>query len=168
MWIDIIGWEEFYEVNENGDVRNKKTKNILIGDKNSIGYPRVCLYNVKNVPVKQRFFRHRLVASHFLDNINNYEEVNHIDSNIENSNYKNLEWCDKKYNELHSRKNPNSKKEYKPFDVIFDNGEILTFNSKYDLANMLHVSHTLVKLWLHEKSETYKKYKIVEIKYSNK
>ena len=26
MWKDIPNWENLYEINENGDIRNKKTK----------------------------------------------------------------------------------------------------------------------------------------------
>lgn len=33
MWKDIIGWEKYYEINEHGDVRNKLTKHLVIGDK---------------------------------------------------------------------------------------------------------------------------------------
>ena len=35
IWKDIPNWEEYYEINNYGEVRNKKSKNILIGDKNS-------------------------------------------------------------------------------------------------------------------------------------
>ena len=44
MWKDIEDWEEFYEINEDGDVRNKQTGHLVIGDRNSVGYQRVCLY----------------------------------------------------------------------------------------------------------------------------
>ena len=31
MWKDIEDWEEFYEINEDGDVRNKQTGHLVIG-----------------------------------------------------------------------------------------------------------------------------------------
>lgn len=33
MWKDIPQWEELYEVNDKGEVRNKKTSHLLMGDK---------------------------------------------------------------------------------------------------------------------------------------
>ena len=41
---------------------------------------------------------HRLVAETFIDNPNNYKEVNHIDENTFNNCVSNLEWCNRKYN----------------------------------------------------------------------
>lgn len=56
MWKDIKNWELYYEVNEFGEVRNKITQKLLLGDINSSGYKRVCLYNKNHIPQKQRFF----------------------------------------------------------------------------------------------------------------
>ena len=44
MWKDIKGWENLYEINEKGEVRNRLTQRIIVGDTNSIGYKRVCLH----------------------------------------------------------------------------------------------------------------------------
>ena len=55
MWKDINGWEGLYEISDSGDVRNKLTGHLIIGDKNSAGYRRVCLYNKNHNPSKQRF-----------------------------------------------------------------------------------------------------------------
>ena len=47
---------------------------------------------------KKSFLLHRLVANSFIDNPNNYKEVNHKDENKANNCVDNLEWCDRKYN----------------------------------------------------------------------
>ena len=40
IWKNIKNWEDLYEVNEDGEVRNKLTNHILIGDTNNYGYKR--------------------------------------------------------------------------------------------------------------------------------
>lgn len=56
------GYENHYGVINLGNVLNDKTHRILQGDCNTVGYIRAILY----VPVKKRFFVHRLVAYHFV------------------------------------------------------------------------------------------------------
>lgn len=48
---------------------------------------------------------HRLVALHFIENLNNKPEVNHIDGNKLNNHYLNLEWCIRSENAQHSYDN---------------------------------------------------------------
>lgn len=165
MWKDIKGWENYYEISSDGYVRNKITKKILTGDKNSSGYMRVCLYNKNNNPAKQRFFIHRLVAEHFIENKNNFKEVNHKDCDLNNNSINNLEWIDRKNNELHSR--IYGSKEYKPFIVVYSDGNIKEYKAKSELANEIKVTAGNVKHWLHMKNNGYKKYNIIKIQYKN-
>lgn len=163
MWKDIKDWEDYYEVNETGCVRNKQTKKLIVGDINSAGYYRVCLYNKKHNPQKQRAFRHRLVAQAFIDNPNNLPEVNHKDHDLSNNCILNLEWINRKDNELDSRMYGN--KQYKPFEVVFNNGNIKRYDTKPTLSEELNVARGLVGMWLRKQSETYKKYNIESIEY---
>lgn len=163
MWKDIKGWEDFYEINKSGDVRNKQNKKLIIGDCNSIGYPRVGLYNKKHNPAHQRFFRHRLVAEHYIDNPDNQPEVNHKDHNIKNCNVDNLEWCTKLDNELDSHKY--GSKKYKPFIVKYINGNIEQYDTAPQLARKINVSRRTIHNWLLKLSNGYKKYNIIEIEY---
>lgn len=68
---------------------------ILIPAKEHGGYYFVVLYADK---VKRSFRIHRLVAQLFVENPNNYEQVNHKDENKLNNQADNLEWCTCKYN----------------------------------------------------------------------
>lgn len=163
MWKDINGWEEYYEVNTDGEVRNKLTRHILIGDINTGGYCRVCLYHKGHSPEKERFFRHRLVAQHFIDNPQNLPEVNHKDCNTLNNSVENLEWVSKKENELHSRKY--GCKEYKPIRTVWNNGESKTYNCCQEVATDCGVTKGAVKFWVHGKNKGYLKHGISEIKY---
>lgn len=127
---------------------------MIVGDVNSAGYHRVCLYNKQHNPSKQRFFRHRLVAEHFIPNPDGLPEVNHKDCNIDHNYKSNLEWSTRKYNELHSRVMSN--KEFNPFKVEYNNGEIANYNTKSELASILNVSPQSVKFWLQEKIKVIK------------
>ena len=163
MWKDISGWENYYEVNDSGEVRNKLTGALLIGDINSAGYYRVCLYNKENIPSKQRFFRHRLVAEHFIDNPLCLPEVNHKDADISNNCVDNLEWVTKKENELHSRKYGD--KEYKPFKVVYKNGHEEIFDVTPNLADKLNVTKRTIMNWLQKESCGFKQHNIISIEY---
>lgn len=159
MWKTIPDWEN-YEVNEDGEVRNKTSKRLITGDINNAGYYRICCYNKNN---KKKFFRHRLVATLFLENPNNYQEVNHIDGNKSNNNVNNLEWCDRQHNERESRRI--GIKKYKPFKVVFNNGQVKNYECAIDLATELGVSRRTVQNYLESKTKGYLKYNITEIEY---
>jgi hypothetical protein len=48
---------------------------------------------------------HRLVASAFIENPNNYPIINHRDEDKTNNASSNLEWCDYKYNNNYGTRN---------------------------------------------------------------
>lgn len=61
------------------------------------GYAKVKLY-----PERKTLSVHRMVAITFLDNPNNYEQINHKDGNKLNNNVDNLEWCSNDQNREHA------------------------------------------------------------------
>lgn len=96
---DIEGYEE-YQISNFGRVKslnyNRTGKEkILKSYSNTDGYLQVDLYKQGK---RKGFKIHRLVADTFLDNPNNYEEVNHIDEDKTNNHVTNLEWCTHFYN----------------------------------------------------------------------
>ena len=164
MWKDILGWEGLYEVSDAGEVRNKLTGHLLVGDMNSAGYYRVCLYNKHHTPRKQRFFRHRLVATHFIPTPNNYPEVNHKHGDKSVNTADELEWCTRTKNERHCRRTLRSKP-YKPFFVVFDDHTIKIFDHVAQLEELIGVPRANITHWLHNRSHSYHKYGIHEIMY---
>lgn len=160
MWKDIPDWEQFYEVNEFGEVRSKKTGNLIAGDINSVGYYRICLYHNNK---RKRFFRHRLVAQLFLPNPNNLPEVNHNDGNKSNNHVSNLVWCTRTENEREARRI--GIKEYKPFQVKFQNGIVKQYEFTIDLANKIGVTRQSVRNYLRGKSKGFVNYDILSIQY---
>lgn len=107
-WKDVLGFEGFYQVSSEGNVRSvdrkyvtsngkerfykgklltpsdagKGYKNVMLSAKGRRATPRVC----------------RIVAEAFVPNPKNLPQVNHKDENKSNDRADNLEWCTAKYN----------------------------------------------------------------------
>ena len=97
---NIEGYENLYQISNMGNVKalgNGKTRKekILKPTKNKDNYLQVCL--CKQVE-KKTFLIHRLVAQAFINNPNNYPQVNHKDEDKMNNCVSNLEWCTNVYN----------------------------------------------------------------------
>lgn len=106
IWKDIDGYNGKYQISNEGNVRSfSRWKNgglLKFGKCGNPGpYKTVQLVKTSRKDTKC-FYVHRLVAQHFLDNPNNYNEVNHIDGNTLNNNVNNLEWCSRKQNAYHA------------------------------------------------------------------
>ena len=91
----IKGYEN-YIIYENGSIWSiAKQKFIGANPTTTSNYLYVKLYRngtVKYISV------HRLVALHFVPNPDNLPVVDHIDNNIYNNHYSNLQWCTQQYN----------------------------------------------------------------------
>lgn len=137
IWKDVVGYEGLYQVSNLGRVKSLEKKytyrnryggitEIVKKEKMlkpSIQYPnknknykryKVSLTKYLN---KKNFMVHSLVAKAFIDNPNNYSQINHKDGNPLNNNVNNLEWCSQKYNVQHSI-SKQLKKSLIPFDKI--------------------------------------------------
>ena len=90
-----------YAVTIDGDVISIKSNKSLRSHDNGHGYKTVCLC-IDGKP--KHYYVHRLVASAFVDNPNDYPEVNHIDEDRGNNRAENLEWCTSKYNKNYGRR----------------------------------------------------------------
>ena len=108
-WVDIVGYENEYQVNQFGQIRTLKNspkckKFDLLKPQTSKknGYVYQMLYKKG----KQKLLRvHRIVAMAFLPNPNNLPQVNHKDGDKQNNKVDNLEWCMQSDNMLHAYKN---------------------------------------------------------------
>ena len=119
----IIGFEN-YEVSDLGNVRNVKTGRILKARISKRGYYQLGLYkNKKFHSVKI----HRIVALMFLENEENFIDVDHKDRNRLNNIPSNLRWVTKKTN------NDNS---------MLGKNTYITYN---DITNKFLVYHSLTR-----------------------
>ena len=87
---------------------------------------------------------HRVVATAFIPNPNNYPCVDHIDDNPENNRADNLQWCDYKIN--------NSKSHHREAQSVSKKGRIdpkrlplITFKDGkfYKIYSSMHEAHTI-------------------------
>lgn len=97
-WRDVIGYENIYEVSNEGRIRNAQSKRLL-SPGTSQGYHYVALY--KN-GIRKNKQVHRLVADAFIENPRNYPILNHKDENRKNNCVGNLEWCSYAYNNTYN------------------------------------------------------------------
>lgn len=132
MWKDVC-YCDLYEVNESGLVRRKSNHHVLNGCLAS-GYKSVKLTFPDGH--QQRFYVHRLVAIHFIENDNPTTKtfVNHKDGDKLNNKVENLEWVSPRENNLHYYRELKAEKKKKfsqPIPVIqlLDGCEIARFAS---------------------------------------
>ena len=108
IWKDIVGFEGLYEISSKGRVKSLEREidtkwgntrplkgRILKPQLDKYGYLYVHLFKDKKNYHKTI---HRLVATAFIPNPNNYPQVNHKDEDKTNNCVENLEWCDNTYN----------------------------------------------------------------------
>ena len=120
IWKPIKNYEGKYEISNFGRVKSlqrwSKTKfynrekmlTPYINKRNGYAYIYLTKDNKgKNVRI------HRLVAEHFIDNPNNYQDINHKDCNRANNRVDNLEWCTRSYNVKYSFTNGKAKSNFR-------------------------------------------------------
>ena len=133
-WADVLGYEGLYSVSTDGQVYTYKYKKIL-KPRRKRGYLNVSLSKNKK---RKEFKVHRLVATAFIPNTNNKEQVNHIDGDKNNNEVTNLEWVTQSENITHSYGlglHSTTKKPYK-----------MTEDKISHLKSMLEANTTLKKM----------------------
>ena len=142
IWCPIKGFENIYEVSDQGRVKSLKfgKERILKPVRMTKGYLIVGL--CKNGEIKQCFV-HRLVAQTFIPNPDNLSQVNHKDENKTNNSVHNLEWCSSKYNvNFGTRTQRQAEKLSKPLLQYTKSGEVVReWKSTHDVERNLGYLH---------------------------
>lgn len=112
-WKDIKDYKGKYQISNLGRIKSLRRKvvqsnsyeyvikeKILKQSKNTNGYLSITLNNNG----KKRFSVHRLVGTHFLNNPENKEQINHINGVKTDNRIGNLEWVTKSENQIHAYK----------------------------------------------------------------
>lgn len=147
---DVKGYEGLYQISNLGNIKSlqksrrlNKKERLLTPYKNKNGYLWVVLSKDKKL---KRYSIHRLVASAFIDNPNNYPQVNHKDENKSNNRVSNLEWCDCKYNNGYGTKKERlSKIKSKPILQYSKQGDFIKrWNNTLEIERELNIYHNLI------------------------
>ena len=160
LWKVIEGYEDSYEVSNLGRVRSL-TRIDSLGRTRYGKVLKPCFdgkHKYLHVNLQGKSINiHRLVAKAFIENPNNYNEVNHKDEDKTNNCVTNLEWCDHKYNNNYGSKlnstlgvkNPMCKlteedvitirNEYKPYSKT---SSLKVLSNKYGISQS-HLSHII-------------------------
>lgn len=107
---DIAGYEGRYQIGNLGTIKRVGTSTIkekvLKPFKQKGGY---FIADLSKDGTVSKHLVHRLVATAFVDNPNNFSVVNHIDNNPSNSSASNLEWVTLRENQHHRRRQDRNK-----------------------------------------------------------
>ena len=164
-WRQIKGFSR-YEVSNLGRVRSntKDEPKILKQVTTHQGYKHVTLmtgdsWGSGGKRVTKRV--HRLVAEAFIPNPNNYEQIDHLDTDATNNNVSNLRWCTAKMNYSNpitlKKHLKNIEKASKTVLVYSKDYQLLSaFTSTADAARQLNLSQGNISSCCMGSLETYK------------
>ena len=149
IWKPIKGYEGRYEVSNYGRIKSyvtNKNGSIIKGTVHKDGYQYLIVSDANHN--REGFYVHRIVATHFIDNPNNYQQVNHIDENKLNNRVDNLEWCTASYNVNYgsrntcvASKNTNHPSRSKPVFSIDSDGAFCFYDSVGEAERQTGLSH---------------------------
>lgn len=101
----VIGEYPNYEINEKGEIRNRKHLNILknqfVARRDGCIISRIGLYNVNGKLCCAKL--HRLLAQAFIPNPQNKPQIDHKDKNTLNNKLSNLRWATNSENSLNRK-----------------------------------------------------------------
>lgn len=127
---EIKGYEGLYSITEDGQVWSHTVNRFIAqAPTTKSKYLYVNLY--KN-NIRKHKSVHRLVAETYVDNPNNLPEVDHIDANIFNNHYTNLQWVTRKENIYRSYNTKSPVRNYRTCTLYYKETPIKTFVSISD------------------------------------
>jgi hypothetical protein len=110
VWKAVEGYNGKYQISNKGRLKvygkygspDKSRVDFIRPHDNGAGYYQVRMSkNGKTIQVRL----HKLVAQYFLENTNNYPQLNHKDTDKSNNAADNLEYCTNQFNSIHSQEN---------------------------------------------------------------
>lgn len=145
----IKGFENIYEINEDGQVRNIES-GVVLSISYGWNYPHINLCHNFELKICRV---HRLLAMAFIPNPSNKKFVNHKNGNKKDFSLLNLEWCTASYNIQHAEDNgfresqhiANSQRVSK---IVIDLNTGVFYNSATELSNLSGINRRTLTGWL--------------------
>lgn len=140
IWKEINGYEELYWISNLGRVKSKrKILKPINGEYLKVGLSKKGVQTTKYI--------HRLVAKAFVENIDQYNFVNHKNENKYDNVYTNLEWCTNLYNCNYGTRNKKVSENQSKYKIIqkdkqnniiriWDNMWEITHNTNFKKSNI--------------------------------
>lgn len=157
QWKEILGYDVLYEVSNLGRVRTRH--NRFKGYTNEYFYLKPCdngngylRFNWSLNGIQKTVYLHRLVASAFLENPNNYSDVNHLDENKLNNCVGNLEWSNHKDNCNYGTRNKRASEKTRVKIRCVETGFV--YDSLKDAAEKMQVGITAISNCLNGRSKS--------------
>lgn len=147
VWKDLNEW---YEVSNQGKVRNKQTNYILKATPDANGYLRVNIRMARFEKLSTQKI-HKLVATLFIPNPLNLPEVNHLKEK-DNNFAENLEWSSHSDNMQHAFETNRCKRVLKEEQVHEVRKLALEGNSYGKIARIFNVDNNVIRRVLTGKS----------------
>lgn len=162
-------WKKFplnenYEVSNQGRIKRKEitlhnrtlSEKILTNTITSDGYFKVGV-KINNIQKDKRV--HQLVGITWLDNPNQYKEINHINGNKLDNRVENLEWCNSSQNQFHAINNHLQPNRVKNYEGKLTKEQRDKIKSEYKLGNITQrelgekykVSHSVINAIVNKK-----------------
>jgi len=166
IWKDINWYEWIYQVSNLWNIKvlekyRKNWKEIWYIQKQKIMKYSINLSWYCKLPLtknfnKKTFYIHRLVALHFIENIKNKTDINHINWIKTDNRVENLEWVTKSENQIHrfdklNKRNCNNKK-ISQFDINWN--FIYTYHSLAEVDRLLWITRYEIYKFLKWKIKT--------------
>lgn len=97
---------------------------------------------------------HRIVASVFIPNPHNYQQINHLDCNGSNNDMHNLEWCTHRQNQHYKFIGPNAAKNYAIQKELSGRSSGMTGKRHSDATKLTMSIDRKSRIWVHKGNKT--------------
>lgn len=171
MWKQVVGYEDYYEVSDTGEIRSvdrvivdstgksRLLRGKIMKQSESMSRKRIgsgyLVVNLHKYHKSTVYPVHRLVAEAFIKNPNNYPTVNHIDGDKHNNTVDNLEWASYSMNNTHALENQLRLPRGCAVVQKTTNGtELIYYNSVSEASRLTGINRSLISHCVNGRIET--------------